>query len=135
MDLTASLAPANGKRAPGHWKSVLWLLGIHGQGLGRLLRLALFLLVAWSLFAWAAASALITRAEIANADIIVVLSNASAYQERNRYAAQLWKSGHAQRIVLTNEHLISSWSETEQRNPFFSERATAELKRDRKSVV
>ena len=131
MDITVNVVPVNRQvaKVPEYWKSVLWLLGIRGDGLARVLRLVLFVLVTWSLVAWGAASALITRAEISNADVIVVLSNPSAYVERAQHAAQLWTSGRAPRVILTNEHLLSGWSEAEQRNPFFSERATAELKR------
>jgi uncharacterized SAM-binding protein YcdF (DUF218 family)/PKD repeat protein len=111
-----------------NWKSALWLLGIRGTGLGRFLRLVSFVLVTWSLLAWGAALALIKRVEIANADVIVVLSNPSAYQERTWHAAQLWKTGRAPRVLLTNENLRSSWSEAEQRNPLFTERATEALK-------
>ncbi|MCM3902071.1 MAG: YdcF family protein, partial [Pyrinomonadaceae bacterium] len=109
-------------------KSALWLLGVRGNGIGRLLRLAAFVLVAWSLLAWGAALALVTRAEIGNADVIVVLSNPSAFVERTRHAAQLWKAGRAPRVLITNENLRSSWSEAEQRNPLFTERATEALK-------
>ncbi len=131
MDLTANVAPADRQMANAerYWKSALWLLGIRGNGVTRLLRLVSFVLVIWSLLAWGAALALVTRVEMANADVIVVLSNPSAYVERTRHAAQLWKTGRAPRVLLTNENLRSSWSEAEQRNPLFSERATQELKR------
>ncbi|HKR61728.1 MAG TPA: ElyC/SanA/YdcF family protein, partial [Pyrinomonadaceae bacterium] len=118
------------KRMPGEAGYIglaLRLLGIRGAGRSRLLRLGLVVLAAWSLLAWGSASALITKADLAKADVIVVLANPSAFVERTRHAADLWKSGRAPRILLTNENLLSSWSEKEQRNPLFSDRATKEL--------
>lgn len=93
----------------------------------RVLKLIALSLVAWPLVAWAAARSLIVSAELPRADAIVMLSGSSAYVERTRYAAALWHAGRAPRIVLTNDGLRGGWSQSEQRNPFFVERATAEL--------
>jgi uncharacterized SAM-binding protein YcdF (DUF218 family) len=86
-------------------------------------------LVAWSLFAWVAAHALIVQAELSDADALVVLSGSSAYVERTQYAARLWREGRAPRVLLTNDSTIGGWSEHEQRNPSFAERAVEELRR------
>jgi uncharacterized SAM-binding protein YcdF (DUF218 family) len=95
----------------------------------RTLRFAVLALVVWCLLAWLAAAALITRADISQADVIVVLSNATTYVERIQLAAELWKEGRARRVVLTNDNILSGWSETQNRNPLFYELATKELER------
>lgn len=93
-------------------------------------RAALVLLVAWPPVAWAAARALIVEADVlARPDAIVVLSGSSTYVERTRAAAELFAAGRAPKIILTNDNERSGWSSAEQRNPFFSERAAAELMR------
>jgi uncharacterized SAM-binding protein YcdF (DUF218 family) len=58
---------------------------------------------------------------------IVVLSGAGTYLERTRAAAQLFTAGRAPKIILTNDNERGRWVSAEQRNPFFSERAAAEL--------
>jgi uncharacterized SAM-binding protein YcdF (DUF218 family) len=93
-----------------------------------LLLYCILLLAAWSLAAWAAARALIVRAELPRADCIAVLSGASVYKERVRYAARLFKEGRAPKIILTNDGIESGWSTVEQRNPLFVERERDELK-------
>jgi len=86
------------------------------------------LLITWPFFAWAAARFLIVRTEvIARADVLVVLGGSSAYVERMRWAARLFQEGHAPKIILTNDNERGGWSSAEQRNPFFVERAAAEL--------
>lgn len=95
----------------------------------RLLRLLAGCLLAWCVVAWGAARLLIVRAELPQADALVVLSGSSAYVERTRWAARLWSEGRAPKIVLTDDGLRGGWSSAEQRNPFFVERAAAELSR------
>jgi uncharacterized SAM-binding protein YcdF (DUF218 family) len=93
-------------------------------------RWALFLifgLLLWSLVAWIAARALVTRAELERADALVVFSGSSAYKERTRRAAGLFREGRAPLIILTNDNQQSGWSRREQRNPLFVERARDEL--------
>ncbi|HVI71214.1 MAG TPA: hypothetical protein VM656_06980, partial [Pyrinomonadaceae bacterium] len=82
---------------------------------------------AWSLLAWAAAEALIVRASLAHADAIVVLSGSNAYVERTRRAAELFSEGRAPLVVLTNDDTRGGWSSSQQRNPYFVERAMDEL--------
>jgi uncharacterized SAM-binding protein YcdF (DUF218 family) len=91
------------------------------------LRFALLLALLWPLIAWAAARALIVRADLAHADALVVLAGSSAYSERTHLAAELYRAGRAPVILLTNDHEASGWSSAEQRNPLFVERAIAEL--------
>src|SRR5918999_1165631 len=95
----------------------------------RLARIALPVLVAWSLLAWVAAEALIVRAELAQADALVVLAGSSTYMERTRRAALLFHEGRAPLVILTNDNVVSGWSHEEERNPLFVERAASELKR------
>jgi uncharacterized SAM-binding protein YcdF (DUF218 family) len=100
-----------------------------GRRVRRLAALALLALAVWSVLAWAAARALIVSAELEHADALVVLSGSGVYVERTERAAQLLKEGRASKIILTNDTMIGPWSQEEQRNPTFTERATAELKR------
>jgi uncharacterized SAM-binding protein YcdF (DUF218 family) len=94
-----------------------------------LLLVAALAVVVWSLLAWAAAHALVVRAELTHADALVVLSGSGVYLERAGSAAQLWKEGRADKIILTNDSQHGGWSEAKQRNPSFVERASEELER------
>lgn len=95
----------------------------------RVARVAVALAVAWPAVAWVAARALVVRDESARADVILVLSGASEYVERTRYAAELFAHGVAPKIVLTNDNLRGGWNSEQQRNPYFVERAAEELRR------
>jgi len=90
---------------------------------------ALLTLLAAPLIAWIAAEALIVRSELKHADALAVLAGSSTYEERARYAAQLFKEGRASRILLTNDNLRSGYSAKDDRNPLFVELALEELKR------
>jgi uncharacterized SAM-binding protein YcdF (DUF218 family) len=93
-------------------------------------RLAVFILILLGLcfgLAWVAAQALIVKLPLERVDALVVLSGSSAYLERTHVAAQLYASGRAPTIILTNDDQQSGWSETQQRNPFFSELARDKL--------
>ena len=81
------------------------------------------------LCAWGAARLLVVRSPLSQADAIVVMSGSGTYRERAQHAAALFKEGRAPRIVLTNDHLRSSWSQEEQRNPYYYERSRDELRR------
>jgi uncharacterized SAM-binding protein YcdF (DUF218 family) len=78
--------------------------------------------------AWGAARFLIVRTPAKHADAIVMLSGSATYRERSAHAAQLYNEGRAPRIVLTNDNLQSGWSQSEQRNPLYYERAISELR-------
>jgi uncharacterized SAM-binding protein YcdF (DUF218 family) len=99
-----------------------------GWRVWRFVRVALVALAVWSLLAWVAARALIVSAELERADAIVILSGSGAYVERAERAALLLKEGRAPRIILTNDVMIGPWSQEEQRNPTFTERAAGELR-------
>lgn len=87
----------------------------------------LFLLLAWILIAWLAAERLIVEKSLPHADAILVLGGSSTYIERTQKAAELYKKGIANRILLTNDGERAGWSQTEQRNPPFVELAKRNL--------
>ena len=76
-----------------------------------------------------AAQLLVVRSPLAKADAIVVMSGSGTFRERAQHAAALFNDGRAPRIVLTNDRLQSSWSQEEQRNPYYYERSRDELRR------
>lgn len=94
---------------------------------GRRLLLGVFVFGLWVLIAWAAANWLIVDTPAAPADAIVVLSGSAVYRERAQRAAEFYRQGLANRILLTNDNLRGEWSSAEQRNPFFYERARDNL--------
>jgi uncharacterized SAM-binding protein YcdF (DUF218 family) len=79
-------------------------------------------------FAWVSAWLLVVRVPVTRADAIVVMSGSATFRERARHAAALYNEGLAPRIVLTNDYVQSSWSEAEQRNPYYYERSRDELR-------
>lgn len=93
----------------------------------RIIKILLLVVVAWVIVAALAARALVVSEPLASADAIVVLSGSSAYVERTRKAAQLYREGRAPLVLLTNDQTRGGWSSAQQRNPFFVERATDEL--------
>src|SRR6476620_5371261 len=93
-----------------------------------LMMLVVSALLLW-LGAWIAAKLLIVSVPLNHADAIVVLSGSSTYVERTHLAAQLYNSGRADRIILTNDNLQGGWLRSQQRNPYFYERARWELER------
>ena len=95
----------------------------------RALSAALVLLLVWPPLAWLAADWLVLDVEPARADALVVLGGASTYEERAGYAARLFAGGFAPKVVLTDDGQRGGWSQSQQRNPFFVERAAAVLER------
>jgi hypothetical protein len=69
------------------------------------------------------------QTRLAAADAIVVLSGSATYIERTSWAAKLFREKKAPLVIVTDEKLLSGWSQTEQRNPFFYELAVRELQR------
>lgn len=104
-----------------------------GSRARRALLLTAAVVVAWPPLAWGAAAWLAAGATrpgaASGADALVVLAGSSTYVERARRAAALFAEGRAPSVVLTNDNLIGGWSEAEQRNPLFVERAAGELRR------
>ena len=93
----------------------------------RSVRLLLLFLLVWPLIAWLAARGLIVHKDLPRADAIVVLGGSAAYIERVRTAAKLFHENRSAKIFLTNDGLQGGWSNEEQRNPYFVERARKEL--------
>ena len=62
------------------------------------------------------ARSLIVRSEPLQAEVIVVLSGSSVYEERLRHAARLFREGRARAIVLTDDGQRGRWSRQRQRN-------------------
>jgi uncharacterized SAM-binding protein YcdF (DUF218 family) len=66
---------------------------------------------------------LIVRAEPSRADVVVILSGASGYEERIRHGISVFLQGRARTIVLTNDGLRGRWSRRRQANLTSAERA------------
>ena len=88
---------------------------------------ALALLLAWPPTAWLAADWLVVGTGPARADALAVLAGSSTYRERAGHAARLFGEGFAPLVVLTDDGQRGGWSQSEQRNPFFVERAAGAL--------
>jgi len=66
---------------------------------------------------------LIVRAEPSRADVVVVLSGSSVYEERIRHGITVLHEGRALSIVLTNDGLRGRWSRRRQAKLTSNERA------------
>lgn len=93
------------------------------------LLVAVMLLALWPVAAWGAARMLIVRRDLTSADAIVVLSGSATYVERTSYAAKLYRENKAPLVIVTDEKLMSGWSQPDQRNLFFVELAIRQLER------
>ena len=89
--------------------------------------LVVFVFVAWVVVAWFAASSLIVNKPLEHADVIVVLSGSATYTERASRAAKLYRAGVGRTVIIMNDNRQGGWSTVEQRNPYFYERANAQL--------
>jgi len=87
--------------------------------------LAIF--VVWIFLAPFLAEYLVIERPLDHADAIVILAGASAYLERTRTAAHLFKKRVAQKVLLTNDGEQAGWSQEEQRNPPYVELARKQL--------
>src|SRR5262245_60433924 len=88
---------------------------------------AVFLFALWIFGAWWVAESLIVQKTLDKADVILVLGGSATYKERTQKAAELFRQGISERIVLTNDGQQGGWSRTEKRNPYFVELARNEL--------
>ena len=79
--------------------------------------------------AWIGARSLVVDSDLPQADVLVVLSGSANYLERSQAAAEIFKAGRVKKIILTNDGQQSGWSNAEERNPLFVERAVSELQR------
>jgi len=94
---------------------------------GRRLFIFLVLLASVWFISWLAARWLIVAEPLNRADAIVVLSGSSTFTERVHHAADLYGQHRSQKILLTDDNRQGGWSVSEQRNPYFYERARDEL--------
>ena len=86
----------------------------------------LFLICCWAV-SWFGALSLIVKEPIDRPDAILVLSGSSTFVERTQHAAELYSQHVADKILLTNDNRQGGWLSSEQRNPYFYERARWEL--------
>ena len=70
---------------------------------------------------------LITEKSLPQADAIYVLSGSAVYDERTIAAAELYRTGLARKIVVTNDGEQSGWQESIRRNPYSWEWERASL--------
>jgi uncharacterized SAM-binding protein YcdF (DUF218 family) len=89
--------------------------------------LLLTIILIWIFAAPRLAEGLIVEKPLARADAIFVLSGSSVYVERAQKAAELYKQGISDKILLTDDGARGGWSQTERRNPPFAELAKNEL--------
>lgn len=83
--------------------------------------------IIWLFLAPLLARNLIVEKPLEKADAILVLAGAHTYVERTQKAAELFKSGVAPRVYLTDDGEQAGWSRIEQRNPPFVELARKSL--------
>ena len=81
----------------------------------------------WIVAAPYLATNLIIEKPLEKADAIFVLGGSSVYIERTQKAAELFKNGVSEKILLTDDGTRGGWSQTEKRNPPFAELAKHEL--------
>ncbi len=87
----------------------------------------LILFVVWVVSAPLLAKNLIVEKPLKKADAILVLSGSSVYIERTHKAAELYKQGIAEKVLLTDDGGYGGWSQKEKRNPPFVYLAQQEL--------
>ncbi len=87
----------------------------------------LVLFLVWIFLAPFLASNLIVEKPLEKADVILVLSGSSVYKERTQKAAEVYRSGAAQKVLLSDDGGKAGWSQVERRNPSFVYLAQQEL--------
>ena len=87
----------------------------------------LCLFLVWIFAAPYLARNLIIEKPLEKADAIFVLGGSSVYVERTQKAAELFKNGVSEKILLTDDGTHGGWSKLEKRNPPFAELARNEL--------
>ncbi len=93
----------------------------------KVLVVLLTLLLIWIFAAPFLAERLIIKKKIENIDALLVLGGSATYIERTQKAAELYKTGIAPKIFLTDDGERGSWNSKEQRNPKFVELAQKRL--------
>lgn len=87
------------------------------------------ILALWALLGPLLADALIVERPVERADAIVILSGAADHAQRARGGAEAFNLGVAPKVILTDGNQRGGWDDTEKGNPYFIERAAAELAR------
>ncbi len=85
------------------------------------------LLLLWILLAPFLAERLIIEKKLERADAILILGGSATYVERTQKAAEIYKTGIAAKVFLTDDGERGSWNSKEQRNPKFVELAQKKL--------
>ena len=96
----------------------------------RLFKILIIVLILFSVSIFTApylATNLIIEKPLERADAIFVLGGSSVYVERTQKAAELFKNGVSEKILLTDDGERGGWSKLEKRNPPFAELARNEL--------
>jgi uncharacterized SAM-binding protein YcdF (DUF218 family) len=88
---------------------------------------SLVLFLIWLFLAPFLAERLIIEKPLEKADAILVLGGSYTYVERTQKAAELFKTGVAPKIYLTDDGEQAGWSKIEKRNPPFVELARKSL--------
>lgn len=91
------------------------------------LKIILILVVLWVPLSWALSKFLVIEKPLDHPDAIVILGGSAEYVERTAFAASLFKQGGVQYVIITNDGQKGGWNQEEQRNPYFVERARANL--------
>jgi uncharacterized SAM-binding protein YcdF (DUF218 family) len=93
----------------------------------KILIICLALFLGWIFIAPILAEGLIVERPLEKADAILVLGGSSVYIERTRKAAEIYKTGVAPVIFLTDDGGRAGWSRIEKRNPPYVELARKSL--------
>jgi uncharacterized SAM-binding protein YcdF (DUF218 family) len=93
----------------------------------RILSVILLLFLAWIFLAPFLAESLIVEKPLKRADAILILGGSATFTERTQKAAELYRQGISERILLTDDGGQAGWSQAEQRNPKFVELARKSL--------
>jgi len=93
----------------------------------KILIVCLALFLGWIFIAPILAEGLIVEKPLEKTDAILVLGGSSVYIERTRKAAEIYKTGVAPVIFLTDDGGRAGWSRIEKRNPPYVELARKSL--------
>ena len=93
----------------------------------KVLIICLALFLGWIFIAPILAKNLIVEKPLAKTDAILILGGSSVYVERTQKGAEIYKSGVAPTIFLTDDGERGGWSKIEKRNPPYVEMARNNL--------
>ena len=93
----------------------------------KILIVLLLALLLWVAFAPVLANCLIVEKPLEKADAILILGGSSTFTERTQKAAELYKSGVADKVLLTDDGTRGGWNRAEQTNLKFVEMARRNL--------